>query len=56
MAKAYKGFKGLGMSMKMTNREEKEFLWNCFVRLIATKEGQEFRRKRQKERKDIGGK
>lgn len=51
MAKGYKGFKGSGMNRKMTKGQFNEFVRECFVKLVATKEGQEFRRKRRAERK-----
>lgn len=56
MAKGYKGFKGSGMNRKMTKGQFNEFVRECFVKLVATKEGQEFRRKRREERKDDEGK
>lgn len=53
MAKGYKGFKGSGMNRKMTKGQMTAFVKDCFVRYIATKEGQEFRRKRREERKAV---
>lgn len=54
MAKPYKGYKGSGMNKKMTRGQMKALVRECFVRYIATKEGQEFRRKRRAERKEEG--
>lgn len=55
MSKTYKGFKGSGINKKMTKRQRDDFIRECFVRLVATKEGQEFRRKRRAERKEDEG-
>lgn len=51
MAKGYKGFKGSGMNRKMTKGQMNALVREYFVKLVATKEGQEFMRKRREERK-----